>query len=209
MSGSMSLADLRADLQASLHDAAAVFSDPQDLDRLLAVAGEDMGGGGLGGSTAGAQTLASTLTLVAGQSEYAAPAGFTRFKMALWGAATVVRPWDKNYPGKLPDVIHCDGVLVLIPAPTAAQIALLGAAYRFFYFADYAGGGAVDVTDIPLSSRSLLLLRAQAEACREMALRNMAKPVTLRDGMSNGPRNGTPSALYQMLMAEFNARVGR
>lgn len=36
MAGSMSLADLRADLQASLHDAAAVFADPEDFDRLLA-----------------------------------------------------------------------------------------------------------------------------------------------------------------------------
>ena len=61
----------------------------------------------------------------------------------------------------------------------------------------------------PHYSRSLLLLRAQAEACRELALRNVSKPVTMRDAVGSQPRNGTPSALYQMLLTEFETRVGR
>ena len=64
-------------------------------------------------------------------------------------------------------------------------------------------------TTVPEHSRSLLLLRAQAEACRELALRNVSKPVTMRDAVGSQPRNGTPSALYQMLLAEFETRVGR
>ena len=208
MAGSMSLADLRADLQASLHDAAAVFADPEDFDRLLAAAGEDMGGSASESGSA-TLTLADSLDLVAGQSEYPAPADFQRFKMGLWGTATVTKPWDKNYPGRLPDVFHCGDVLVLSPAPTAAQIAILGSEYRYFYFASYVTTGPVDVTDIPPANRSLLLLRAQAEACREMALRNLAKPVTMRDGISGQTRNGTPASLYQSLLKEFYERIGR
>ena len=202
MPGTMSRADLRAELKDSLHDAASVLADPADFDRCLAVAAEDLG-------RLMPRTLASTLTLVAGQAEYAAPADFLRFKMALWGASTPVQPWDKCYPGRLPDVSDAAGLLVLSPAPTAMQIALLGASYRFFYFAGYAVADAAAQTTVPEHSRSLLLLRAQAEACRELALRNVSKPVTMRDAVGSQPRNGTPSALYQMLLAEFETRVGR
>ena len=42
-----------------------------------------------------------------------------------------------------------------------------------------------------------------------MALRNMAKPVTMRDGISGQTRNGTPASLYQSLLKEFYERIGR
>ncbi len=206
MAGTMTRADLRADLKASLHDSASVLADPEDFDRCLDVAAEEMGA--VGGSS-GSRTLAATLTLVAGQSEYAAPEGFLRFKMALWGTSTPVKPWDRAYPGRLPDVAACDAVLVLTPAPTAEQIALLGSAYRFFYFAAHTVSDTAGETTLPASNRSLLLLRAQAECCRELALRNITKPVALRDGISSGPRNGTPAALYRQLLDEFEARAAR
>lgn len=202
MSGTMSRGDLRADLKASLHDAASVLSDPDDFDRCLKVAVDDLG-------LLMPRTLASTLSLVAGQAEYAAPADFLRFKMALWGVSSPVRPWDKSHPGKLPDVRHCEGFLVMVPAPSAGQIALLGSNYRYFYFAGYVLDELAGLTTVPPHARSLLLLRAQAEACKEMAMRNITKPVALRDGVSSGPRNGTPAALHGQLMDDFLARVGR
>jgi len=55
--------------------------------------------------------------------------------------------------------------------------------------------------------RGALLLRAQAECCKELAMRNVAKPVTMRDGGGGQPRNGTPGHLYSVLLAEFMARV--
>lgn len=202
MAGTMSRGDLRTDLKDSLHDAASALSDPADFDRCLAAAVDDLG-------LMMPQTLASTLTLVADQAEYVAPADFLRFKMALWGVSTPVKPWDKNHPGKLPSVNHAEGLLVMVPAPSAWQIALLGSNYRFFYFAGYVLDDVAANTTVPAHSRSLLLLRAQAEACRELALRNVTKPVSMRDGISNQPRNGTPAALHAMLMEEFVARVGR
>ena len=43
----------------------------------------------------------------------------------------------------------------------------------------------------------------ESEAMRELAMRNVIKPQAMRDGYSSTPRNGTPSALFEALMAEF------
>jgi len=199
MAGTMSRGDVRADLKDSLHDAASALSDPEDFDRCLNAALEDLGAWL-------PRTLAASLPLVANQAEYAAPADFIRFKMALWGRSNTVQPWDKAWPGKLPAVYHADGLLILSPAPTAQQIGILGTAYRFYYFAGHTLAEDAEQTTVPADRRSLLLLRAQAEACKELALRGITKPVALRDGMSQGPRNATPSALHAALMADFLAR---
>lgn len=198
MSGTMSRADIRADLKDSLHDAASVLSDPDDLDRCLDAAVEHLG-------ELAPRTLAASLNLLAGVSEYTAPADYRRFKMALWGASTVARPWDKAYPGRLPDVLHVEGALVLMPAPTAQQISILGREYRYFYFAGYTLSETAGLTTVQPALRGTLLLRAQAECCKEMALRNFAKPVSIGGGTVT--RNGTPAALYQFLMDEFMKRV--
>lgn len=199
MAGTMSRGDVRADLKASLHDAASALADPDDFDRCLNAAVEDLGAWL-------PRTLAASMALEAEKAEYLAPDDFIRFKMALWGNASTAKPWDKAHPGKLPAVYHADGMLILSPAPTAVQIALLGASYRFYYFAGYALAEDAAQTTVPADRRSLLLLRAQAEACKELALRGVAKPVTLRDGISNAPRNATPSALHGALMADFLGR---
>lgn len=206
MAGTMSRADLRADLKASLHDSAAVLADPEDFDRCLDVAAADIGS--FGGSSA-SRTLAATLTLIAGESEYAAPDDLLRFKMALWGASTPAKPWDKSFPGRLPDVLHADGMLILLPAPSALQIALLGSAYRYFYFAAHELSDTAGNTTLAAGNRPLLILRAQAECCRELALRNITKPVALRDGISSAPRNGHPAVLYKQLLDEFEEKVSR
>jgi hypothetical protein len=58
-------------------------------------------------------------------------------------------------------------------------------------------------TTIPDTDFDLLHLRAQAEALRELANRGVTKPVALRDGQSQGPRNGTPAALYERALHEW------
>lgn len=200
MSGSLSRADIRADLKDSLHDAASVLADPADFDRCLAVALAHL-------AEVLPRTLAATLTLSAGVSEYAVPADYLRFKMALWGRANTVQPWDKAHPGRLPDIYHVEDVLLMVPAPSARQIGLLGSDYRFYYFAGYTLDETVAAnTTLPESLRGLLLLRAQAECCKELAMRNVSKPVTMRDA-GGQPKNGTPSHLYKVLLDEFMVRV--
>jgi len=201
MPGTMSRADLRTDLKDSLHDAHSMLADPADYDRCLNVAASDLG-------RWKPRTLAGTIALVANQSEYAAPADFQSFKMALWGRSSTAKPWDNDYPGKLPSVHHADGILLMVPAPSAQQIAILGASYRYFYFAGISIDDVAANTTVPADQRDILLLRAQAEACKELAMRGIGKPVQLRDGLNTITRNGTPSHLYHELMAEFLQKVG-
>lgn len=200
----MSAADLVADLKASLHDAADVFTAALDADflRHLDLAARDLG-------RFRRRTLMDTLTLVADVDVYAAPADLASLKSHLWGIAPTAarKPWEKGHPGRLPDMRETEvaGVqsIVLSPPPSASQIAMLGSEFRYYYFARHSIGTLAADTTVKLSDRGLLLLRAQAEAMKEMAMRNLKKPVQMRDGLASAPRNGTPASLFQALMDQF------
>lgn len=209
MSGTMTMVDLVADLQASLQDSAQVFNAASGADfrRHLNTAGQAF-------NRARPRTLVDSVTLIADQADYTAPANFYQVKSPLWGLMPIAspKPWEKNWPGQLPRLkaVEIGGVrkLYLDPAPTAFQINVLGDEYRFFYYAQH----EIHETDatqttIVAGDRDLLLLRAQAEAMREMAMRNIKKPVALRDGVGGIPRNGTPAALYEKLLSEFDGAV--
>lgn len=207
MSGTMALADLVADLKASLHDAAKVFeSEPSDgaFARHLRHAAADF-------DRRRPSIVHGLLTLVADQDSYAAPADLTRFSTLIWGRAEkrARQPWDDDWPGRLPDVCVIDGEsgreLLFSPPPTAALINILGAACPYLYVRRHQVAAAAADTTIPDPDRPLLLLRAQAEAMKEAAMRNMGKPVQLRDGLGGAPRNGTPAALHELLMREWEA----
>ena len=201
MPGTMTRADLAADLKVSLQDAAKVFTAANDADfiRHLDAAALDMG-------RVRPRTLLGTLTLVGDQFNYPAPADFLSYKSALWGVARA-QPWEKSYPGRLPDVrTAMNGAvreLHFLPAPTSAQISALGSSFKYYYFAAHSIGTLATDTTIQAGDRGLLLLRAQAEAMKEMSMRNISKPMTMRDGISNGPRNGTPQYLFELLMKLF------
>ncbi len=207
MADTMSETDLVAAHKASLQDCSSVFTaaDDADLKRHIAKAATDF-------ARVRPRTLVGSFALVAEQSDYAAlPSDFHLFKSAIWGVpAPGARPWDCNWPGRLPDfgTGEIDGVrkIVLTPAPTGAQIATLGATYRYYYAARHtvhATNGAL--TTIREGDRHALLLRAQAEAMREMTFRNVHKPVQIMAGTQSQPRNGMPSYLFEMLMDEFEA----
>lgn len=210
MAGTMTESDLVADFKVSLHDAASVFNTASDGDfkRLLALAALAFG-------RLRPRTLVGALTLVADQPDYAVPADFLGFKSALWGIAPIARaqPWEKAWPGRLPAARYVETAadankLYLDPPPTAAQIAVLGAEYRYYYYAKHKIDAAdAAKTTILAGERGRLILRAQAEAMRELAMRNIMKPVQVRDGVSSVTRNGTPAYLYEALMKEFEAMV--
>jgi hypothetical protein len=203
--------ELITDLKASLHDAAQYFqgtdADPEaDFKRHLRVAAADL-------AARQGQTLMGEITLEAGVSIYSGlPADMTAIKAPLWGTQDRVPPYADHYPGPLPRARLADQsgtpVLYLTPAPTQRQIELLGSSYQFFYSASYWTGDVNDSLDLSTTERELLMLRAQAEACRELAIQNMTRPVETRTSLSM-PRNSTPGALWQALMDEFNSRVGK
>lgn len=203
MSGTMSSADLVADLKASLHDAASVFTAAADADftRLLNLAASALG-------FKRPRRLQGSLTLVADTPDYAAPAGMLYLIADQWGTPSLVPPpWEPTYPGALPRVslIELAGVQTLLfsPPPNAQHIAALGATYKFMYRAAHSISATAASTTIQPDDRGLLLLRAQVEALREISIRNSAKPVALRDGLSGVPKNGTASYLYEALLREY------
>jgi hypothetical protein len=205
--GTMCLADLIQDLKASLNDASTVFTAADDADFK-----RHLNGAALAFQRKRPRTHYGSLTLVADLAQYAAPADFVSFKSHLWGIAPkrAPRPWEQTWPGRLPDVRLVDAgattivrKLQLDPAPQAFQISALGAEFRFYYYAAHVLGAAPAETSIVDADRGLLILRAQAEAMRELAFRGSKKPVQLRDGLSGTPRNATPTYLFEALLAEF------
>ncbi len=210
MANTMNKADLVASLKESLHDTAKVFTgegaetDVQ-FERFLLQALPDM-------QVKCPVTRLGTITLQANFPRYAlgngAP-GFAAFKTQLWGdSGCTLKPWDDGFPGPVPRVSasyddnqwHLD----FDPAPSAKLIAYYGSPFQFWYFARHAiGTNAVDTT-VNEKDRGLLILRAQVEAIRELAIRNAGKPVQMRDGLSGTPRNSTAAALWKDLLQLFN-----
>lgn len=204
MPGTMSQADLVADLKGMLMDAANKFTDASDLDliRCLDNAARDLG-------RFRPRTLSGSVTLVADQNNYAAPADYLRFKFSYWGLAerNTYQPWQGKFPQRLPSVQTIEGAsgleLMLLPAPTAQQITDLGSTYRFLYFAGHVIGADAANTSVQLGDRHLLLLRAVAEALFNLAANGITKPVQLGPGVGSMPKNGSPGALAEQALKDF------
>lgn len=201
----MSQADLVVDLKAILKDSATKFTAASDADfnRHLDIAARDL-------ARVKRRTLLGILTLVADQPNYAAPADILVPKFSLWGSSErkTRRPWQSTWPAILPTMQLTEGAsgeeIYLDPAPTAAQIADMGADYKFWYFAVHKVGAAAADTTVKPEHRDLLLIRATAQALTELANNNVAKPVELGGrGVGSMPKNGTPAALADSLMQLF------
>lgn len=205
MAGSMSKADLIADLRGMLDKSADKFALDGDApwERHLTLAALDLG-------RFRRRTLADTLTLVADQANYAAPAALLNFKVTTWGdkARRTRKPWDANWPGPPPRVSVAeagDGSLELWldPAPTAAQISDLGGAFAYFFWAGHVIGDTAAQTSVRPGDRHLLLMRAMGAALTELANKGVMTPVRLGDGVGAMPKNGTPAALADQAIKLF------
>jgi len=194
---------LRSALQASLLDSASALL-PADFDRQLDVALADF-------SRYRPLTQLGQLKLMAGQAVYPAPAGVICLLGLDWGrsAKAALQPWDEAWPGPLPVMQLLDGpdgsCCYLQPPPSGRQIQLLGslASYRYGVAQRLDEQGCT----VAAGDIGLLLLRAQAEVMRELAIKHSTKPLQMRDGISSTPRNGTPSYLHTVLMEEFERRM--
>ena len=205
---SMDQASLIAELKASLHDAASVFTAANDADiiRHLDMAALDLG-------RFRPRIRSGSITLVPDQPSYPAPSDMIAPHRFRWGDAEQLqrRPWTSTYPGRMPrlSLIGDPGAaeILLTPAPTQQQIHLLGSSMTLLYRAGHTIALQAADTTVRSTDRGLLLLRAQAEAMKELSSRNMKKPVSLRDGSNSTARNSTPAALYEQLMREFERQA--
>jgi hypothetical protein len=202
---SMDRDTLRADLKASLHDAADAFTDPDDFDRFLDRAAQDL-------PRRRPLTLTAEITLKANQNEYTpVPADLVHPVFTRWanGARLKRSPWVANYPPARPRVTlvnQSDGQALLVsPLPTASELAEHGETLQYDYEAQYTIGDQAADTTVRAEDRWLLLLRAQAEACKELALKNIDRPVQVGSEGGSPSANGTPAGLHERLMKEFKA----
>lgn len=197
----MTRSGIIAALKSSLMDASAAFTAANDADfaRHIDAAVADM-------HRVRARTLVGSVEIDLSVADYPAPADLMGFKSAIWGSnARCYSPWDKNYPGILPRlrVVEIGGSnrLIFNHQPTAKQIALFGIDYRFYYWASHV------FTDTACSladgDQNLLLLRAQAEAMKELALRDSVRPTQIGGGFGSQTKTGMPAALHQVLLTEW------
>lgn len=188
--------DFKNSLIASLHDTASIFEDG-DFERFIDNALRDY-------DRVKPQYITTELTLVAEQQYYDAPDDILNTFSNTYGNQYLLatKPWYryferfpkinlKNYQGTQK--------LWLDESPSSMMILLVGEKYEYTYIAYHKLTEEANTIEFPL-----LLIRAQAEAMKEASIRNMTKPVQLRNGQGgNITVNGTPAALYAQLLQDF------
>lgn len=202
----MSLESLTESLHQSVTEPAQLFSSQDThtvMARFLTLAAQDF-------DRRRPLAIVADLTLVADQSSYPAPTGLKSIESTDWGNAerNQYDRWDGRYPGPAPQLrlrrtTTGDRQIWLNPPPSADQIGRLGSLFTFTYKAGHSLSETAADTTIEPEDRSLLLLRAQIEMLKELSMRNIGKPVTVRDGISGVSRNSTPPALYRLLLEEY------
>lgn len=204
----LTLTSLLPDYTASLNEARLVFGEDGSQEQADALTRHLRTAASAMSIAKRPRTCMGSLSLVADQASYATvPADLLLPKVATWGVSTL-QPWQLP-PGPLPIITlaEFEGVpmLVLNPPPSSCQISAFGSAYAFYYFGAHQITEDAGTSTVQEKDRHLVILRAQAEAMRETAMRNAHKPVTLRDAGGGMTRNMTPSALFEKLLTEFNA----
>lgn len=203
----MNLGNLILDLKISLMASHKAFekNTPEEttatFSRLLTIAAADM-------HRVRPRTRFGTIDLIAGENIYDAPEDLLKFKATTWGDdfRKSTKHWDENYRYINPTVslveVDDSKKLFIDQTPSATDLVLLGAKFRFYYYAQHELSETTST--IADSDKSLLILRAQAEAMRELSFRSLYSTTTIKSGTSR-PKLGTPSDLYMHLMNEFEA----
>lgn len=154
-----------------------------------------------------------SIDLIPNIKTYSAPNDLFEIFETLWAKNEKLtkNPWDFNYPRNLPRLNafqRNNGYeLVLNRAVTESEIQMFGKAFEFSYKAFHILGNDLNQTTITENAIPIILLRAQAEAAREMAMRNIHKPVSLNTPVGGVPSNGTAMGIYQALIIEFEKQV--
>lgn len=200
MADEMTLAALAETLTTTLGDARNRNADADAPTRYIRVAVADL-------HRVRPRLRLHTITLAAGVARYEMPTDAVRVQRTGWHAAwQAIAPWNRMGVTLPVATVHTAGAareLELSPAPSAAFLALVGHIHSLHYYAQHTVGETEADTSVPLEDRALVILRAQAEAMKEIALSNSGKPGSIKGGDASMPRNSTPAAVYQELMAEF------
>jgi hypothetical protein len=197
--------EVLANYKSSLLDSASVFKDDQ-LTRHLKTALLEY-------SKYKPLIKDGSFNLIANIKVYPAPVDLFEVIETFWAREQrkTMPVWSPIYPENLPRLNLYQREqgyeLVLSRAVTESEISLYGQAYEFTYKASQILGDDLTKNTLLESAIPIVLIRAQAEAAREMALRNIHKPVSLNTPVGGVPSNGTPMGIYQALMIEFEKQV--
>ena len=190
-----------AELKASLQDTAQIFIDA-DYERFTNNALRDY-------DRVKPQYIFASFELVAEQQIYPVPPDLVKVFDSLYGISYLqtTKKWDQLFT-KFPKLflINKGSIreLWLNNKPSSSMIQELGTKYEYIYIASHI------LTDtISTIEPELLLIRAQAEAMKEVSMRNITKPVLLRTNVAGSTTiNGVPSSLYILLLEEFEKMCG-
>ena len=206
----LKLSTARADLQRSLLDARSVFGESteqqQQFDQHLLAAVADF-------NRVAPLILTDKLTLQESVAIYPAPANAIRFhRTALTQDQNQIDPWDPRRLAVVPTptITMQNGVRVweLSPTPTQKMLLQLETVdYPYSYFSGHVLDEDPAKTTILDAHLPQLVLRAQVEALRAIAVRNSFKPVAIRDASLSQTRNGTPAALAEQFMRMWEQQM--
>ena len=201
-------AALAQTLRSSLHDAALAFGeDAEVFDRCVSTALKAY-------TRLRPHRLQLAVPWSFGGPDHDIPADVQRVAVVQW-SDRVVDQWLDTGQLAPPAVLQASivqvssGSQLRLAAPLHGKAPRAGTVYVTLHTVHTLPYDDVDETPqtVTDADEDLLLLRAQVEAMRELAARGITKPVTLRDGQSQGPRNGTPASMQGQLLAEFKAQM--
>lgn len=200
MTDALTLSALAESLTTTLGDARNRHADADAPTRHIRVAVADL-------HRVRPHMCAQLVTLSAGQERYLLNDNAVAFHSASWVARWLgIAPWDRAgvvMPSAVIRHSEHSRALELLPAPTSPFLAMVGRLHTLHYYAQHTVGEQPEQTSVAREDRALVILRAQAEAMKEIALANSGKPGTFKGGDASMPRNSTPAAVYRELMAEF------
>ena len=196
--------DLATTLRLSLHDSALAFGEDADVfDRCVDIALKAF-------TRLRPHRQQVAVPWSFGGSDQDIPAEALRVAVVQWSDRVISQWRTAGYlsppaPLQASIVQGSNGAKLRLAAPLHGKAPSAGTVYVTLHTPHTLP--LTDADDIPQTvpdaDEDLLLLRAQAEAMRELAARGITKPVTLRDGQSQGPRNGTPAAMQGRLLQEW------
>ncbi|MCG7585440.1 hypothetical protein, partial [Photobacterium sp. OFAV2-7] len=154
----------------------------------------------------------ATIQLKKGVELYPAPDDLISVRHCLYGQSQrrLLQPWQQGYPKQLPKVSRIDDqdgnrLIKLSHFPAYDVLSSCGYALTYSYHGQRTIKG--DVIDIETQDIPLLLLRAIAEAVKYIAIHHLNKSVSVRNSIGGEAKNGTPAAIHQQLMEQFERQV--
>lgn len=198
----MQLATLIEQLKKALMDSAELIQDIEQ--QVVEVALSDF-------SRYRPHTRVATFSLMTNQMLYLAPIDLIRIRTVLYGQnQRAKQPWESGYPRNLPRLSVIEDEenqkwVQLSHYPLESVVMNCGRDVSYTYYASRKivnGAISVDIQDEPL-----LLLRCMAEAVKYIAVHQLNKTVSVRNSIGGEAKNGTPAAIHEQLMAQFERQV--